>query len=126
MGNKITITESERKRIKSLYEQPEVESNNELEIDSDLGFHIREFTVSVGIKDNYDVDSTRVVIKVEGEDEQLSIKSIYGHGYDELPDVKVANYVNQLIQNGYFDLRPLYIVYDMETGRFDGDIPTRG
>jgi hypothetical protein len=126
MGNKITITESERNRIKSLYEQAEVELNNELEIDSDLGFSTREFTVFVGIKDNYDVDSTRVIIKVEGEDQGLSIKSIDGYGYDELPDDKVVNYVNQLIQNGYFDLRPLYISYDMKTGKFDGDIPTRG
>lgn len=126
MGNKITITESERKRIKSLYEQPEVESNNELKIEPDLGYSAREFTVFVGIKDNYELDHSRVTIKSEGEDEQLSIKSIDGYGFDELPDDKVANYVNQLIQNGYFDLRPLYIVYDMETGRLDGDIPTRG
>jgi hypothetical protein len=126
MGNKITITESERNRIKSLYEQPEVESNNELKIEPDLGYSAREFTVFVGIKDNYELDHSRVTIKSEGEDEQLSIKSIDGYGFDELPDDKVANYVNQLIQNGYFDLRPLYIVYDMETGRLDGDIPTRG
>jgi hypothetical protein len=126
MGNKITITESERNRIKSLYEQPEVESNNELKIEPDLGFSAREFTVFVGIKDNYELDHSRVTLKSEGEDEQLSIKSIDGFDYDELSDEKVANYVNQLIQNGYFDLRPLYIVYDMETKKFDGDIPTRG
>lgn len=124
MGNKITITESERNRIKSLYEQPESNSNMSLKVDSTIGFHIRDFVVNVNLEDDSS-DDVYVVISVS-EDEGLSIKSIDNMGDGELSDEVVRDYVNGLIQNGYFDLRPLYITYDFETEELDADIPRRG
>jgi hypothetical protein len=47
------------------------------------------------------------------------IKSIITNGDDELSDEAVKDYINDLIQSGYFDSIPEYFTYDLRTQKLD-------
>jgi len=111
------ITESQMDKVKSLYEQPEANSNKSLKVDSMVGFPVREFIVTVNLEDGLN-DDAYVVISVN-EGGRFLIKSITTNGDDELSDKAVRDYVNDLIQSGYFDSIPEYLTYDLETQKLD-------
>ena len=136
MRQKFTITESERLRIKGLYEQPETQqekptepqgdTNNQFFTDGDIGINVNEIMIHVKLKNHSDSDFT-VILGETDADETLEIKEIIDNsGEDIINEDEVRNYVNGLLESGYFDLRPLFISYDLNTGRLDADIPTRG
>jgi outer membrane protein assembly factor BamA len=111
------IIEAQIDKVKNLYEQPEANSNKSLKVDSLAGFPVREFIVTVNLEDDSN-DDVYVVISVN-EGGRFLIKSITTNGDDELSDEAVRDYVNDLIQSGYFDSIPEYLTYDLETQKLD-------
>jgi len=111
------ITESQMDKVKSLCEQPEANSNKSLKVDSMVGFPVREFIVTVNLEDGLN-DDAYVVISVN-EGGRFLVKSITTNGNDELSDKAVRDYVNDLIQSGYFDSIPEYLTYDLRTQKLD-------
>ena len=82
-----------------------------------MGFPVREFIITVNLEDGSN-DDVYVVISVN-EGGRFLIKSITTNGDDELSDEAVRDYVNDLIQSGYFDSIPEYLTYDLKTQKLD-------
>lgn len=126
MRQKFTITESDRKHIKKLYEQEEPNNNNEsggmeLEIDSLVFATISEYSVKVGIKDDDDNDSVGVIIKMNGE-EVVSVELDYNYDDEVVSDEQAVNFVIQKAKEGFFDNLPTHMSYDIEKNEpFDFD-----
>jgi len=126
MRQKFTITESDRKHIKKLYEQEEPNNNNEsggmeLEIGSLVFATISEYSVKVGIKDDHDNDSVGVIIKMDGE-EVVSVELDYNYDDGVVSDEQAVNFVTQKAKEGFFDNLPTYMAYDIEKNEpFDFD-----
>jgi hypothetical protein len=118
MRQKFTITESDRKHIKKLYEQEEPNNNEsgnmELEIDSLVFATISEYRVKVGIKDDNDNDSVSVTIKMDVDSNVVGVELDYNYDDEVVSDEQAINFVTQKAKEGFFNNLPTYMAYDME------------
>jgi len=118
MRQKFTITESDRKHIKKLYEQEEPNNNEsgnmELEIGTLAFASISEYSVKVGIKDDNDNDSVSVTIKMDGDGNVVGVELDYNYDDEVVSDEQAINFVTQKAKEGFFNNLPTYMAYDME------------
>ncbi len=108
MGQKINITESERKRIKGLYEQEE--PTKELSIGKLVFADIIEYRISVDSKGD---DGAYVTIKldIDGNFIGANIEENYS---ESMSDEEAVAFVIQKAKEGYFDKLPTYMAWDMD------------
>ena len=118
MGQKINITESERKRIKGLYE--DVESNNNFKVNDIVTMQIYDYTFVV--TDNYDARySVRIKdgntiegIEMYGSDMEKQTRR--GKVIDNSEQIK--EYVEQKIKEGtLFRALPVTFEFDITNGK---------
>jgi hypothetical protein len=108
MGQRFQITESERKRIKSLYEQES--PTKELSIGELVFTDIIEYRISVDCKGD---DGAFVTIKldIDGNFIGADIEENYS---ETMSDDEAVAFVIQKGREGYFDKLPTYMSWDME------------
>jgi hypothetical protein len=116
MRQKFTITESDRKHIKKLYEQEEPNNNEsgnmELEIGSLAFASISEYKISVGIKDD-NVDGVDVIIKMD-DGKVVGVELDYNYDEEDISDEQAINFVTQMAKEGYFNNLPTFMSYDIQ------------
>ena len=108
MGKRFQITESERKRIKGLYEQQE--PTKELRIGELVFTDIIEYRVSVNVKDE---DGAYVTIRLDMDGNFIGA-DIEENYSDNMSDDEAVAFVIQKGKEGYFDKLPTYMSWDME------------
>jgi hypothetical protein len=111
MGQRFQITESERKRIKGLYEQES--PNKKLELGTLAHGHLRVYGVSVGIKDDDDDDSVRVDITLDYDGNFVGAEIDFNPS-DNVTDEEALEFVIQKGKEGAFNSLPIYLAYDLE------------
>lgn len=122
MGKKFIITENERNRIKGLYEQEitndetpnDVESTDELSIDSLMFSNIKVYGITVR-KGQYN-DGVEMKIKLNTEGKVVGTK-ITENITDNVTDEEAIEYVMKLSDNNHFVKAPYYFEYDLKTGK---------
>jgi hypothetical protein len=110
MGQRFQITESERKRIKGLYEQES--PTKEFSIGELVFIDIIEYRVSVKVKDD-DSAYVRIKLDVDGNFIGADIEENYS---DNMSDDEAVAFVIQKGKEGYFSELPVYMSWDMEKG----------
>ena len=124
MRQKFTITESDRKHIKKLYEQEEPNNNEsgnmELEIGTLAFASISEYKISVGIKDD-NVDGVDMIIKMD-DGKVVGVELDYNYDDEDISDEQAINFVTQKAKEGYFNNLPKFMSYDIQKNEpFDFD-----
>lgn len=131
MGQRFQITESERQRIKGLYEQPEQQMTNQggpeqdaprpvrgrLEIDDLVHAHITEYTVYVKVAGEEDSDDECIVtIKLDGFN-GFKDAEIHQNYSDTISDDELYAFITRMGEEGAFDKLPTHMSWRMEEGK---------
>jgi hypothetical protein len=128
MGQRFQITESERQRIKGLYEQqiPNQEEPEQdiptsvrgrLELEELVHAHISEYTVYVKpIGQGYDYEECAVKIKLNGDGDFLDAE-VELNDLDEISDDEVYAFVTRKGEEGAFNKIPVHMAWDLKENK---------
>jgi hypothetical protein len=131
MGQRFQITESERQRIKGLYEQPEQQIPNQEEPEQDIPTsvrgrleleelahaHISEYTVFVKpIGQEYDYEECAVKIKLNSDGNFYDAEVEYNHS-DDISDDEIFAFVTRKGEEGAFNKIPVHMAWDMKENK---------
>lgn len=113
MGKRFVVSESEKKRIKGLYEQEDEPRGLEL---TPLAFtSMSVYNVAVRVKGDYVNDECNVSIKIDGDGNFIAAK-IKDNFSDTVTDEEALNFVKELGRNGHFKKLPTFLAYDIDKG----------